>query len=240
MVLPSVPVGWLVTSRLAKYRTLTEQWLAKHGVRYRELVMMDLPDKTARQKQSHGAFKASVYRSTGADLFIESDPLQSIEIANLTGQPVFCMKTREMIRASESSAAGADEATVADTQRAVAGDNSWTAKLQAALHDLLQVVPPGESVIVIDEWQWGLGGVFAKRTIFRFIERDGQYFGPPEDEQTAIAELERMRERGARYAGFGWPAFWMLEHLRALAQPVSLSARERWCRHFRTSREAAS
>ena len=213
LIIPSVPVGWLVTSRLEKYRALTEQWLAKHGVEYRELIMMDAQDKAARVAQSHGAFKAAVYRSTGADLFIESDALQAIEIASLTGSPVFCMDTREMILPEKSAASSEPGAvTLRRSGSYVATADSWTGRLQAAMQDLLSVVPRGESVIVMDEWQWGLGPVFANRRIVPFIERDGQYWGPPEDAEVAKSELERMRARGVNYAIVGWPAFWWLEH----------------------------
>ena len=42
---PEAPLGWLVTCRLEKYREQTEAWLNRHAIRYRELVMLDLPDK---------------------------------------------------------------------------------------------------------------------------------------------------------------------------------------------------
>ena len=70
---PSYEVGWLVTSRLEKWRKPTEKWLAQQGVRYRELVMLDLPSREARiQSGCHARFKAEVYRNTPAVLFIES------------------------------------------------------------------------------------------------------------------------------------------------------------------------
>jgi orotate phosphoribosyltransferase len=98
LLIPSAPVGWLVTCRLEKYRDLTEQWLANHGVIYRELIMMDLPSKAARiAAGSHARFKAEVYANTNAKLFIESSAWQAYEIANRTGKPVFCLETRRMV-----------------------------------------------------------------------------------------------------------------------------------------------
>ncbi|MDQ3604932.1 MAG: orotate phosphoribosyltransferase, partial [Gemmatimonadota bacterium] len=98
LYLPTRPVGWLVTSRLERYRAQTEAWLDAHGVAYGELVMMQYPDMAARRAaRAYASFKASVYEETGAWLFIESSPTISRKIAELTGKSVFCMETREMV-----------------------------------------------------------------------------------------------------------------------------------------------
>lgn len=96
--LPTKKVGWLVTSRADRYRALTEEWLAKHGVEYGELVMMETAEKEAgRGVRASGAFKAEVYMGTRAELFIESSLTQSIQIANLSLRPVFCVDTMQMV-----------------------------------------------------------------------------------------------------------------------------------------------
>lgn len=98
LLIPSMPVGWLVTSRLEKYRSQTEDWLHRHGVVFRELRMLDLPNKEARiAAKCHASFKAGIYKETDAFLFIESDLGQSHDIARLTGRPVLCVKTRQMV-----------------------------------------------------------------------------------------------------------------------------------------------
>jgi orotate phosphoribosyltransferase len=98
LIIPSVPVGWLVTCRLEKYRQITEAWLAKHGVKYEKLMMMNFPNKEARVASgSHSSFKASIYKETQAMLFIESSFKQAIEIARLSGKNVLCIENREMI-----------------------------------------------------------------------------------------------------------------------------------------------
>jgi len=95
---PTVPVGWLVTSRLEKYRRDTEEWLVRNGIQFRTLLMMDLPDKQARLASgSHASFKARHYRDTQTCLFIESSPQQAMEIAHLSGKYVFCTDTMQMI-----------------------------------------------------------------------------------------------------------------------------------------------
>jgi uncharacterized HAD superfamily protein len=96
--LPTVEVGWLVTCRLEKYRALTEQWLERHGVKYRHLVMMDHPNKEARLAAgNHGEYKADAYRSAGARLFIESSHRQALEIASRSGRPVLSVEMQEMV-----------------------------------------------------------------------------------------------------------------------------------------------
>lgn len=96
--LPDRQVGWLVTSRLEKYRDLTEQWMVDHGVSFGGLHMIDLPNKEARKAANcHGSFKAEVYADLDADLFIESNPHQAWEIAERTGKPVFCVDTMQMV-----------------------------------------------------------------------------------------------------------------------------------------------
>ncbi|MFD1600255.1 orotate phosphoribosyltransferase [Halobellus rarus] len=100
-IVPKKRIGCLVTSRLEKYRPETEKWLADHGIKYDSLVMMDVPDMETRRKQSnYGQYKADVYKSTDADLFIESDPKQAAEICRKTNRPVFCYDTNEMLNPS--------------------------------------------------------------------------------------------------------------------------------------------
>lgn len=96
--IPSWPVGWLVTSRLEKYRDLTEEWLDRHDIPYGELIMLDLP--TARERERSKAspkFKAMTYRLTGAKIFFESSLPEAVTIAELSGRPVYAMDTREMV-----------------------------------------------------------------------------------------------------------------------------------------------
>jgi uncharacterized HAD superfamily protein/adenine/guanine phosphoribosyltransferase-like PRPP-binding protein len=91
---PTRKIGWLVTSRLEKYRRHTEAWLQKHDVKYDKLIMLDLPSKAERRRLGvHGSFKADFYRKSDAMLFIESEHQQAIKIARLSGKPVLCVET---------------------------------------------------------------------------------------------------------------------------------------------------
>lgn len=106
--LPTVKLGYLVTCRLEKYRSLTEQWLQNHGIQYGQLIMMNLPDKESRLAAgNHAAFKADVYRTTEALLFIESSLGQARDIAKLANKPVLCTETQQMIYPSSANYAAA-------------------------------------------------------------------------------------------------------------------------------------
>src|SRR6266481_7176973 len=47
---------------------------------------------------------------------------------------------------------------------------------------------------------------------FPFLEHDGEYWGPPGDDRTAVRELERLRRAGAAYIVFAWSSFWWLDY----------------------------
>lgn len=93
LVIPTFTIGYIITSRLEKYRAETEAWLKKNGIKYNEMIMMQFSSKEERIRSgSHGFFKGEKYkRIRGASLFIESDPGQAREIANISGKGVFCV-----------------------------------------------------------------------------------------------------------------------------------------------------
>lgn len=71
-------------------------------------------------------------------------------------------------------------------------------------------IPDGATYILVDELQTRLGADGA-RTSLPFLEHDGEYWGHPNDDVQAIAELERMRRSGCTHIVFAWPAFWWLD-----------------------------
>ena len=90
---PTKRIETLVTSRLEKYRSQTEDWLKGRGIEYDRLIMLDLPDaETRRRMGAHGSFKGQYYKSQPhSRLFIESELGQAREIARISGKPVLCM-----------------------------------------------------------------------------------------------------------------------------------------------------
>lgn len=89
--------------------------------------------------------------------------------------------------------------------------NRWMERLHLSTQEIAALIPPGESFILVDDGKWGYEVVTNRRAI-PFLERDGQYWGSPPDNQTAIQEFERLRQSGARFIVFGWPAFWWLDY----------------------------
>lgn len=96
--IPSYPVGNLVTSRLEKYREETQFWLEKHGVIYDRLHMLDLPNALERRRRGcHADFKARIYRRlNNTSLFVESEPVQAVIIANKSGKHALCFKNQRI------------------------------------------------------------------------------------------------------------------------------------------------
>jgi len=98
LFIPSVPVKYVVTSRLEKYRSETEQWLSANQVEYSELVMLEGADaETRRRERLHAKHKADFYARSGTELFIESEYGQAVEIAARSGRQVFAVDRREMV-----------------------------------------------------------------------------------------------------------------------------------------------
>jgi hypothetical protein len=95
----------------------------------------------------------------------------------------------------------------------------WEVRVHQAAQELTAIVDPGEPFILIDEdrLRSELG---PERRAVPFPERDGQYWGPPADDAAALAELERLRRGGARFAVVAWPAFWWLEFYDGLAREL--------------------
>jgi hypothetical protein len=84
------------------------------------------------------------------------------------------------------------------------------AKLARLQEDLAALLPPGAVLILADEDCYR-DRLTADRPVLPFLERDGQYWGAPPDDDTAIRELERLRRSGASFLAFAWPAFWWLD-----------------------------
>jgi hypothetical protein len=95
------------------------------------------------------------------------------------------------------------------------GQDSWYHQLYLATGEIAELIPPGVSFILVDEDSLHID-VGAGRRAIPFLERDGHYWGPPPDDEVAIRELERLRQSGAGFMIFGWPAFWWLEYYEGL------------------------
>jgi hypothetical protein len=88
----------------------------------------------------------------------------------------------------------------------------YQSRIQAVSADIAAAVPSGHTLILVDDSQWNANEVALNRKALPFLERDGQFYGAPSDGATAVAELERMRNVGAEFIVFGWPAFWWFDY----------------------------
>lgn len=88
------PVHAFVTGRSSEFRAETEAWLDRHGFKYGALKMLD--GKSPRTAEGHARLKADFYTSSGATLFIESNPAQAEMIAKISGKQCLCITTRDM------------------------------------------------------------------------------------------------------------------------------------------------
>lgn len=103
LLLPRKPIMCLVTGRHEKYRSVTEEWLKRHGIAYDRLIMMDYPAEARCTTNEYAESKADAYVDTNAELFIESSREQALSIARLAGKPVYCAESSEMIPPSKRS-----------------------------------------------------------------------------------------------------------------------------------------
>jgi glycosyltransferase involved in cell wall biosynthesis len=100
----------------------------------------------------------------------------------------------------------------------------WLRRLRRVGEQLREVIPAGATFLLADEAQWGPEPVAGRRAV-PFPEKDGQYWGPPPDGETAVREFERLRRSGADFMVFGWPAFWWLDHYSLLHRHLSSNFR---------------
>lgn len=98
-------------------------------------------------------------------------------------------------------------------------DWQWDRRRQAAVDELTELIPADASYVLVDQDQ--LRDVLPEAGAIPFIERDGMYWGPPNDSATAIQELDRLRVLGPAFLVFAWPAFWWLEHYSELSDYLS-------------------
>jgi hypothetical protein len=84
-----------------------------------------------------------------------------------------------------------------------------------AARELSEAAAPGATVIVADDPdQWAAIQFVSERHFLPFLESEGQFYGPPADDNNAIRELDRLRQEGARYIVFGAHAFWWLDYYK--------------------------
>jgi FkbM family methyltransferase len=96
-------------------------------------------------------------------------------------------------------------------------DNRWQGgshhshSVRMVEEQVAAVTSPDAVVIVADLEEGGFGGSIGGRARLPFVEKQGRYFGPPANDEHAIAELTRLRAAGATHFALLWPAFWFFD-----------------------------
>jgi len=80
----------IVTARLSKYRPWTEDWLRRHGITCKHLIMGKWETKEDREKDCIATYKADACKKLKAEMYIESCPIQADVIKNKSNIVVLC------------------------------------------------------------------------------------------------------------------------------------------------------
>lgn len=96
-LIPAFHVDAIVTSRLEKYRPQTEKWLKANGVKYGQLIMLNLPDKTQRTYSKIVEHKVNSVGLIKPNWFWESSLLEAKAINKHAKIPVLCTQKMKMI-----------------------------------------------------------------------------------------------------------------------------------------------
>ena len=98
LFVPTTPINKICTYRITKYKEITEQWLATHGISYKKLIMFEADSWQERDSKHIGPadFKAEYFKKDPALLFIESEDWQAQRIHQLTGKQVLCTTTNKL------------------------------------------------------------------------------------------------------------------------------------------------
>jgi len=86
--IPDYEIGAICTGRLEKYRKETEEWLKKHNVKYRKLLMVNATEEERMMNRLHTKPKIEEYSKMGYVLFVEDETYQALQINHFTNKPV--------------------------------------------------------------------------------------------------------------------------------------------------------
>jgi hypothetical protein len=97
---------------------------------------------------------------------------------------------------------------------------AWTLAA-LALENEIETLDFGEDdFILVDDGRLGAATFPRARPM---MEQEGQYWGPPENDEAAIQELERQRTSGATHIVFAASSFWWLAHYGEFYRYLELS-----------------
>jgi hypothetical protein len=94
----------------------------------------------------------------------------------------------------------------------------WHARRQQGIREITAAIPSGAAFILLDAMKWATEEYVDDRRRITFMEQQGQYWGPPPDDETALRELHRLRSAGAEFLACAEPAFEWLDHYPGMAR----------------------
>ena len=100
----------------------------------------------------------------------------------------------------------------------------WMEQMYLLEQDLTAALGTLQRFVLVDQETLRAQLLIRDRAI-PFLEREGQFWGPPANDQAAVAELHRQQTNGVRFIAFAWPAFWYLDHYPALHRHLQAHAR---------------
>jgi glycosyltransferase involved in cell wall biosynthesis len=93
---------------------------------------------------------------------------------------------------------------------------TWKRRVDRAAQELKSLIPLSTTYALLDDGAFGDKFV-ADPNVRPFLEDSG----PPCDDETAVSEIERMREEGTAFLVFGWPCFWWLTYYRGFVDHLN-------------------
>lgn len=117
---------------------------------------------------------------------------------------------------------------MADSLRPAAESHpAWERTLRRIARTVREVTPATASVAFVDKWDPTLLHL-SRRRGWHFPDRRMLPDGYPADSAAAVAHLEELRCRGARYLVFPHASLWWLEHYAGLERHLELSGERVW------------
>lgn len=104
------------------------------------------------------------------------------------------------------------EKSIEDREKAITDLSDERKTPSAVLSEITEYFPMNGSFILVDDWKLEVTGQVNGRKVVPFTEQNGVYWGKPANDEAAILEIERQREKGVNALIFTWGAFWWLNH----------------------------
>jgi hypothetical protein len=99
--------------------------------------------------------------------------------------------------------------------------DEWEQRCAALARTILDIVPEDDNFLFIDDSHLVTSEHIERLRFASFIEKDGEYWGSPSDDDTALEELQLARTKGCSHIVFAWPCFWYFEHYKGFTNYVA-------------------